>query len=165
MVSEAKIKAQARYDKENTKSYVLKLNKKTDADVLEKLRNVPNKQGYIKELMRKDMRGKEETLTVDSIRMLMLPVVKQYGIKKVFLIGSYARGQASKDSDVDLIISGGNFDGLYDYSEAIARFEKAFQKKTDLIMEESVFKDESRAGKRFRQHIEKEEILLYEYTE
>lgn len=164
MVSEAKIKAQARYDKENTKSYVLKLNKKTDADILAKLEDVTNKQGYIKELVRKDMRDQKETLSIDAIRMLMLPVVKRYGIKRVFLIGSYARGQATRDSDVDLIISGGNFEGLYDFSSAIDQFEQAFRKKTDLIMEDAVLKDQSRSGRRFRQHMKNEGILLYECT-
>ena len=165
MVSEAKIKAQSRYDKENTKSCVLKLNKKTDTDILEKLNEVSNKQGYIKDLVRKDMRSQGDTLSIDSIRLLMLPVVRRYAIKRVLLIGSYARGQASKDSDVDLIISGGNFKGLFDYSEAIALFEKAFQKKTDLIMEENVQQDESRSGRRFRQHVKNEGILLYESNE
>ena len=37
----------------------LKLNRETDADILEKLASVPNVQGYIKELIRADMaRGK-----------------------------------------------------------------------------------------------------------
>ena len=46
---------QWKYDKANTKSYRLKLNKKTDADIIAWLEQVPNKQGYIKELIRKDM--------------------------------------------------------------------------------------------------------------
>lgn len=44
----------AQYDKENTKGLYLKLNKKTDADILKFLETIPNKQGYIKELIRKD---------------------------------------------------------------------------------------------------------------
>lgn len=44
----------ARYDKENTKGLYLKFNKKTDADILDFLEDIPNKQGYIKELIRKD---------------------------------------------------------------------------------------------------------------
>ncbi len=47
---------QARYDRENTTRVVLKLNNKTDADILEKLQQVDNKQGYIKELIRKDLK-------------------------------------------------------------------------------------------------------------
>lgn len=46
---------QDRYDKANTKKILLKLNITTDADILEQLEKVPNKQGYIKELIRKDL--------------------------------------------------------------------------------------------------------------
>lgn len=49
------IKSVAKYDKANTKSVVLKLNKKTDADILDKLGKVDNKQGYIKGLIRQDI--------------------------------------------------------------------------------------------------------------
>lgn len=46
---------QDKYDKANTKKILLKLNLATDADILAKLDAVPNKQGYIKELIRKDL--------------------------------------------------------------------------------------------------------------
>lgn len=54
-VSEAQNRAQAKYDKANTKAVYLKLNKKTDADVLQRLAEVPNVQGYIKGLIRADI--------------------------------------------------------------------------------------------------------------
>ena len=50
----SKYKAQDRYDKENTVQIRLKLNKKTDADIIKKLESVDNKQGYIKALIRAD---------------------------------------------------------------------------------------------------------------
>lgn len=59
MATQAQLKASAKYDKVNTKSIFLKLNIKTDADVLQYLETVGNKQGYIKELIRKDMNGSE----------------------------------------------------------------------------------------------------------
>lgn len=49
-----KYEAQERYDKDNTVQFRLKLNKKTDADIIEKLNSVDNKQGYIKRLIRED---------------------------------------------------------------------------------------------------------------
>lgn len=55
MAAEAQIKAQAKYDAENTRQVHLKLNLRTDGDVLEKLDSVPSKQGYIKRLIRADM--------------------------------------------------------------------------------------------------------------
>ena len=45
----------ARYDSVNCRTYGLKLNKKTDADIIEKLASVPTMQGYIKQLIRDDI--------------------------------------------------------------------------------------------------------------
>lgn len=44
-----------RYDQQNTRQIKMKLNIKTDADILKKLDSVSNKQGYIKALIRKDI--------------------------------------------------------------------------------------------------------------
>lgn len=55
MYSEAKKRANAKSDARNTVQVKLKLSKSTDADILEKLDSVENKQGYIKDLIRKDL--------------------------------------------------------------------------------------------------------------
>ena len=44
-----------KYDQKNTQRIYLKFYLKTDADILEKLDSVENKQGYIKDLIRKDI--------------------------------------------------------------------------------------------------------------
>lgn len=48
-------KSQSRYDASHTVQIKMKLNRKTDADILAKLDAAGNKQGYIKRLIRKDM--------------------------------------------------------------------------------------------------------------
>lgn len=53
--SEAQKRAVLRYDQKNTKHYGFKLNRKTDADIIEYLDSVENVQGLIKELLRKEM--------------------------------------------------------------------------------------------------------------
>jgi hypothetical protein len=58
-LGEAATRAQAKYDAANTVQVHIKLNKKTDADILQRLDGVPNKQGYIKEVIRADMRKKK----------------------------------------------------------------------------------------------------------
>lgn len=55
MTTEAQKRAIAKYDAQNTVRVVMKLNKKTDADILQKLEEVESKQGYIKELIRRDL--------------------------------------------------------------------------------------------------------------
>lgn len=52
---EAKDTPQRRYDRINCVQVMMKLNRSTDADLLEKLASVPNKQGYIKQLIRADI--------------------------------------------------------------------------------------------------------------
>lgn len=49
--------AAIRYNKANVKQIKLNLNLKTDADIIEKLASCGNMQGYIKNLIRQDMRG------------------------------------------------------------------------------------------------------------
>lgn len=56
-ISEALAKAQKKYDAKATKLITMKLNLKTDKDILDKLDEVENKQGYIKDLIRKDIKA------------------------------------------------------------------------------------------------------------
>lgn len=62
MKTKAEIRASNKYNKEKTISVQLRLNKTTDADIISKLQSVPSKMGYIKELIRKDMKG----VTIDE---------------------------------------------------------------------------------------------------
>ena len=55
MLTESQKKAQAKYDKANTRQIHLKLNRRTDADVIKALDNAESKQGYIKRLIRADI--------------------------------------------------------------------------------------------------------------
>lgn len=55
MATETQRKASRRYDRENTVQLHLKLNMKTDEDILSKLHEESNKQGYIKRLIREDI--------------------------------------------------------------------------------------------------------------
>ena len=52
MTTEAQKRATLKYDTENTMQIKMKLNRVTDADILELLDRQENKQGFIKELLR-----------------------------------------------------------------------------------------------------------------
>lgn len=55
MSTNAQKKASHKYSRKNTKRYAIELNLKTDRDIIKILDSVPNKQGYIKELIKKDL--------------------------------------------------------------------------------------------------------------
>lgn len=53
---ESQKRAVANYDKKNTIGIYFKLNKTTDADIIEMMEQTENKQGFIKELLRDHMK-------------------------------------------------------------------------------------------------------------
>ena len=46
-------------------------------------------------------------LSVEKIQKAIVPLAQKYGVDRVFLFGSYARGTATEKSDVDLRIDRG----------------------------------------------------------
>ena len=53
--------------------------------------------------------------TIDEISSRIRPVAEKYHLKAVYLFGSYARGEARDDSDVDLLVdlSGADLSGFF----------------------------------------------------
>ena len=58
--SDARIRANAKYDANHTKQIKLKLNLNTDSDIIKRMNEVENKQGYIKDLIRADIKKRQE---------------------------------------------------------------------------------------------------------
>lgn len=62
ITSESQIKAQAKYDAEHTTRISLKLNTRTDRDIISWLWGQKSKQGAIKRLIREDIAKRETTV-------------------------------------------------------------------------------------------------------
>ena len=65
MVSNAQRRASAKYDKENAVVLTVKLNKKTDSDILAALESVTNRNGFIKKIIREKIAESERTAEND----------------------------------------------------------------------------------------------------
>jgi len=50
--------------------------------------------------------------TIDEIKKISVPVAEKYGVKKLALFGSYARGEQNNNSDIDFLIEKGKIQGL-----------------------------------------------------
>ena len=55
MATKSEIKAATKYNAANTKLLQIRLNFKTDADIIARLEAVSSKMGYVKKLIREDM--------------------------------------------------------------------------------------------------------------
>ena len=91
---------------------------------------------------------------IEDIKMVVCRLAEQYGAERVYLFGSYARGDATEQSDIDLRIDKGEIRGLR-FAGLLGDLEEALGNKVDLI---------STAGidEQFLQSIQPDEVLLYE---
>ena len=96
-------------------------------------------------------------LTIDEIREKIRPICEQYKIEKVWLFGSYARGEACEDSDVDLHVKPPQGIGLFGLGGLYADLEEALGKEIDLITR---IPEEYKI---FKKYVERDEILLYDH--
>ena len=67
--------------------------------------------------------------TIDEIKAIVEPIAKLYGVKRVFLFGSYARGEATPTSDLDFRIDKGSLRGLFALGGLYADLEERFEKE------------------------------------
>ena len=52
-----------------------------------------------------------EVYTIEQIKNTLTPIFNQYGIKKAIVFGSYSKGNANENSDIDLLVDS-NLKGL-----------------------------------------------------
>ena len=91
---------------------------------------------------------------VDEIKEIVATLAAQYGADRIYLFGSYARGDADKDSDIDLRIDKGAIRGLQ-LGGLATDLEDAFGVPVDLIPTGSL-------DSKFLNSISDDEVLLYE---
>ena len=92
--------------------------------------------------------------TIDEIKEIVATLATQYGADRIYLFGSYARGDADKDSDIDLRIDKGAIRGLQ-MGGLAADLEDALGIPVDLIPTGSL-------DSKFLNSLSDDEVLLYE---
>lgn len=70
-VTAAQNAAQLKYDAQNTRQYKVKLNTTTDADLIEYLDGVPNKQGAIKAALREHIKRRKDMYTKQDVELMI----------------------------------------------------------------------------------------------
>lgn len=93
--------------------------------------------------------------SMNEIREKSVPIARKYGVNRLGLFGSYARGEASPTSDLDFLIDEGQIQGLFQYMGFVLDLEDAFGCHVDVVMDGIEDKD-------FLKRIKKDEVVLYE---
>ena len=100
--------------------------------------------------------------TIEEIAAAVKPVAEKYGIEKVWLFGSYARGEATEDSDVDMLISYKKLKGMFALGGVYADIEDAFRKSVDIVSERALTANYATAhSKELLASVREEGIQIY----
>ena len=74
---------------------------------------------------------------INEIKKKISTIFKTCGVEKAYIFGSYARGEAGEDSDIDIIIKKGKIRTLFQIAELEQLLMNALGKQVDLITEET----------------------------
>ncbi len=96
--------------------------------------------------------------TIPEIQKKVAPIARKHDLLRVFLFGSYARGEADADSDVDFVIDPGYARGI-ELVRILRDLRQTFEKnRVDMITVDALRESEDF----FSDEVEKNEVLIYE---
>jgi predicted nucleotidyltransferase len=94
--------------------------------------------------------------SINEISNIAAPIARAFGIRKLSVFGSYARGEATKDSDLDFrIIDRGSLRGLFKLAGFELALEEKFNLPVDVVVADAMFDD-------VLQNVEQEEFVVYD---
>lgn len=99
----------------------------------------------------------ERVYTIDEIRAIACPIAKRYGIAALYLFGSYARGEATPQSDIDFRVDRGSIVDLLELGGLFSELEESFGKKLDVLTTQML-------SPSFLSSIRPEEVLIYAHS-
>ena len=139
------------YNKEKYKMYPFRV-KHSNTALIQKLDSVSNRNEYLTNLVLNDL--DPGVLTLKQIKDRIKPIMKKHGIKDVYLFGSYARGEANRNSDVDIYCDSGDIRTLWEHSAFEEELAEALAKSVDVITIGTTMHDY------FRQQLEEDMIKI-----
>ena len=102
----------------------------------------------------REIKGEIRILSQEDIRKAVRPVAEKHNLDEVFLFGSYARGDSTRNSDCDLRVVGGDFPGLLELAGLCQDFKEALGNKVDVVTTDDM-------TEKFYDLIKDEEIRIY----
>ena len=116
-------------------------------------RKVASRSSVIEHLITEQL-DSDNVLDRETIRYYVASLGEKYGARKISLFGSYARGEATASSDIDILLDKGSIRGMQvlDFQEALA---EKLGRPVDVVTTAG-------ASVRFLDKIRPDEVVLYE---
>ncbi|OJU26937.1 MAG: hypothetical protein BGN92_11975 [Sphingobacteriales bacterium 41-5] len=97
-------------------------------------------------------------ITIPQIKSVVSEFLKDKPVKAVYLFGSYARGEADENSDIDLLVDYDNSTTRVSFFDVIRLkigLEEKLNRKVELVEERLMYH-------KFKQFIEDDKVKIYE---
>lgn len=104
--------------------------------------------------------GLRDILTLEDIKLRLFPIFEKYHVRQAFLFGSYARGEATPESDVDIRIDCADnplLKTLFRITGFRQQLDAALGKEVDLL----TMLPSKKYDPVFHQNVLRDEVLLY----
>jgi hypothetical protein len=110
---------------------------------------VETDKGFIWALSQNDEPERGAMNSIGRIKMAVLPILKRWDVSHAAIFGSMARGEARKNSDVDMLIEFKKRVTLFDMGGLKMDLEEKLKRKVDIVeygavdrrLRESIFHD------------------------
>ena len=96
-----------------------------------------------------------DTLNIQKLQAAVAPLAARYGVERMYLFGSRARGDYRADSDYDFLISKGRVRSLFTHAALWQDLELALDAPVDLVTDTS-------SDSELIHQARKDAILIYE---
>lgn len=106
--------------------------------------------------------ARQHVYTLDEIREIAVPIAKRHQLRRLSLFGSYARGEATAQSDLDFRADVPDGFGMFQMSALQDDLENAFHKQIDVVTPGML--DDSLSTDLARNMLE-DEVILYGLSE
>ncbi|MEJ5921193.1 nucleotidyltransferase domain-containing protein [Bifidobacterium thermophilum] len=104
------------------------------------------------------------TVDTATLKLITGAIAKKYGLAQVYLYGSFARGEADDDSDIDLlyVLREASRFGMGDLARLKNELERSFGREVSLTSLASLRRhaQRSRASRRFYEHIQRDMVRV-----
>lgn len=103
--------------------------------------------------------------SIEEIKKRIEPVASKYQLRAVYLFGSYARGEATEGSDVDILIdrTDSTIKGMFDLGGLYSDLCDSVGKEIDLVTTHALTQDGDRDRTPwFTENVMKERVSIYE---
>lgn len=103
--------------------------------------------------------------TINEIADKVLPIAEAYDIDRIYLFGSYARGEATEESDIDLYVEFSKPLGLR-YCSFVSDIEERLGKCIDIITKDGLYNPATlQNNQQLIQRISEERKCIYTKTD